>query len=264
MLVCEGDGVAAPRLLIVVAHPDDETFGTGSVLLRAAADGAHTVVACATRGESGEVRDAVTVPDGDLGALREAELRAAARALGVAEVEVWGFADSGMDGEAASGTLCAAAREDVVAAVSDALDRHRPDVVVTLAADDGHRDHACVRDAVLEAVDRGDHPDLRVLLYCLPRSLMHAWVRHQAGNDKAAAYVALPEIGTPDEDLTTVVDAGAHYDARLAAIGLHASQASPFDALPEDLRRSFLCTDHLVRVRPPWTGEAQESDLWGP
>lgn len=255
--------MSKPCLLVVVAHPDDETFGTGSVLLKAAADGAHTVVVCATRGEAGEVRDGVAVPPGGVGTLRVAELHAAARALGVAEVEVLAFADSGMEGEAPPSSLCAAPASEVVAAVRDALDRYRPDVVVTLAADDGHRDHARMRDAVLEAVDGGDHPHLRVLLQCLPRSLMHAWVRSQAGNDKASAYVELPEIGTPDEELTTVVDTDVHYPARLAAIDLHASQSSPYNGLPEDLRRAFLGTDHLVRARPVWTESERENVLWG-
>ena len=44
-----------PRLMVVVAHPDDETFGTGSVLLHAAAAGMETTVVCATRGEAGEI-----------------------------------------------------------------------------------------------------------------------------------------------------------------------------------------------------------------
>ena len=48
-------GNRMPRLLVVVAHPDDETFGTGSVLLHAAASGWATTVVCATRGEAGEV-----------------------------------------------------------------------------------------------------------------------------------------------------------------------------------------------------------------
>src|SRR5437763_11299620 len=75
--ICEEVPMDAPRLQLVVAHPDDETFGCGSLLLHAAAAGATTSVVCATRGEAGEGGAA------DLGAVREQELRAAARLLGV-------------------------------------------------------------------------------------------------------------------------------------------------------------------------------------
>jgi LmbE family N-acetylglucosaminyl deacetylase len=101
----------------------------------------------------------------------------------------------------------------------------------------------------------------RLYLQCLPRSLMHEWVRHKAGIQGAAAYVDLPEIGTPDERITTRIDTGAFLDLRRRAIALHASQASPFDGLPDDLERRFLATDHLIRVQPPWRDGETESDI---
>ena len=72
---------ATTRLAVVVAHPDDETFGCGSILLHAAAAGARTAVVCATRGEAGGVAPGVRVPTAGVAGLREAELRAAARAM---------------------------------------------------------------------------------------------------------------------------------------------------------------------------------------
>src|SRR5262245_35233678 len=94
------------RLAVVVAHPDDETFGCGSILLHAAAAGARPAVVCATRGEAGKVAPGVRVPTTGVAGLREAELRAAARAMDVADVELLGFTDSGMDGDAPAGSLC--------------------------------------------------------------------------------------------------------------------------------------------------------------
>jgi LmbE family N-acetylglucosaminyl deacetylase len=60
----------SPRLLVAVAHPDDETFGCGSVLLRAADLGATTFVCCATRGELGEPAPGSGVTQDRLGAVR--------------------------------------------------------------------------------------------------------------------------------------------------------------------------------------------------
>ncbi|RZI79234.1 MAG: PIG-L family deacetylase, partial [Microbacterium sp.] len=119
----------APRLHVVVAHPDDETFGCGGLLLHAQAAGFDTFVTCATRGEAGEDRDGRTGPV--LGDLRAAELRSAATLLGVSDVELLDFADSGMAGPTAPGTLVGADLADVVATIVDSLRRTRPDVVLT-------------------------------------------------------------------------------------------------------------------------------------
>jgi LmbE family N-acetylglucosaminyl deacetylase len=245
------------RLQVVVAHPDDETFGCGSLLLHAADRGMRTVVTCLTRGESGEVVEDVEAPDG-VAALREAELRAAAAALGVGDVELLAFGDSGMDGEPAPGTLCGAPYGDVTAAVSASLARHRPDVVITLDGGDGHRDHRRLRQ-VLEDLLTGTPTPL--YLQCLPRSLMHDWIRHHADDQHATAYTELPDIGTPDDELTTLIDTTPFLDRRSAAIALHRSQRSPFDGLPPGLRRRFLGREHLVRANPPWTGGPPETAL---
>lgn len=243
-----------PRVQVVVAHPDDETFGCGSVLLHAAGSGAETAVVCATRGEEGGTAD-------DLGAVRERELRAAADTLGVGRVDLLDFADSGMSGPAPAGALVSAPFDDVVAAVAGAVTRFRPDVLVTLDASDSHRDHVRIRDAALAAAERVGVP--RVYLTCLPRSLMRRWVDHVkvARPDMEHLDADVAALGTPDEEITTVVDVAAHLPARERAMALHASQTSPFEGLPEDLRRAFLATDHLRRVVPAWAGGERETCL---
>jgi N-acetyl-1-D-myo-inositol-2-amino-2-deoxy-alpha-D-glucopyranoside deacetylase len=230
------------RWLVVVAHPDDESFGCGSVLAAASAAGDETVVLCATRGEAGESR----IRTDDLAALREAELYEAARILGVGTVLVLDHVDSGMDGEPAEGTLAAAAAETVADEVRAVLDDVRPDVVVTLDASDGHRDHARVRDATVAAVDTVEHPPAATYLWCLARSTMAKWVQHVHGHE---AYVAMGELGTPDNEITTVLDASEFLPIRWAAIRAHASQASPYDDLPADLQHEFLASDRLRLVR---------------
>jgi N-acetyl-1-D-myo-inositol-2-amino-2-deoxy-alpha-D-glucopyranoside deacetylase len=232
-------------LLAVVAHPDDESFGCGSILLHARTLGYATAVLCATRGEAGESR----VATDDLAACREEELRAAARILGVGRVRLLDHADSGMTGAAAPGSLAAADPEVVAAQVAAVLEELRPEVVVTLDAADGHRDHAIIRDATLAAVDAVDHPPAATYLLCLARSSMTRWADHRRSSGAVDAYASVPELGTPDAAITTVIDVAAHVPERWRAIRAHVSQASPYDHLPEELQQEFLAIDRLQLVR---------------
>ena len=231
-----------PRLVVVVAHPDDETFGCGSVLLAAAHAGWHTTVVCATRGEAGEPAAGTDLSMRNLGEVREQELCDAADLLGVADVRLLDFVDSGMEGEPADGTLAAAGH-----AVADAVRREvadlDPDVILTLDAGDGHRDHVSIRDA---AVAAGRAQDVPVYLQCLRRSLMEDWVAHMVTVDPDLIYLKQTQLGTPDDDVTLTLDGSPFLADRERAIAAHRSQASPFDGLPESLRERFLTEDHLL------------------
>lgn len=256
-----GQGVRDRRLLLVVAHPDDESFGCGSLLAYATANGFSVSVGCATRGEAGERTPGSVGAGQDIAAVREAELRRAADILGVVQVEMLEYVDSGMTGEPPADSLCAAAPDDVIAAVGRLIESTRPHVVVTLDASDGHRDHAAIRDATLEAVRRSAWPVASTYLWCLPRDLMRQWADLLASRNTSADYLAFGELGTPAEEISTILDTRAHLAVREAAMAAHTSQASPYDDLPDDLRKAFLCTDHLKRVVPPWSGGEHESSL---
>ncbi len=238
------------KLLVTVAHPDDEAFGCGSVLAHASARGLTTVVACATRGELGELAPGSGIDAGSLGSIREAELRAACGLLGVERVEVFNWIDSEMDGTPAPGSLAAADPEEVIASIVELIDDVRPDVVVTLDASDGHRDHAVIRDATLAAIERAATRPPRTYLHCLPGSLMAEFTRH-------------PGLGTPDRDITTRVDVAAHLELRWRAMRAHRSQVPPYDAMSRELQDAFLTVDCLRRVDPPWRDEPVELD-WIP
>ena len=243
------------RLQVVVAHPDDETFGCGSLLLHAAGAGAVTGVCCATRGELGGAGS-------DLGPVREAELRRAATLLGVTRVDLLDFGDSGMNGTPPDGSLMAAPFDDVVAAVHGAMTAFAPDLVVTLDAGDGHRDHAKIRDAAVIAARHAGVP--RVYYSCLPRSLMRRWVAEMRAQrpDMEHLDADTAAMGTPDDEITTVIDATEHLSARERAMAVHASQTSPYDGLSADLRHAFLAGVPLRRVVPEWAGGPAESSLF--
>ena len=83
------------RLLAVFAHPDDETFGSGSILAKCADEGVDVMVVCATRGEAGEIAPDSDATKDNLGEVREGELRSAINLLGLKQVLVLGYRDSG-------------------------------------------------------------------------------------------------------------------------------------------------------------------------
>jgi N-acetyl-1-D-myo-inositol-2-amino-2-deoxy-alpha-D-glucopyranoside deacetylase len=235
-------------MVVVVAHPDDETFGCGSLLAHASARGAEVTVACATRGELGEPAPGSGIDRSALGDVREAELRAAAAELGASRVLTLGWRDSGVDGEPAPGSLAAADLDDVVAAVTGVLDDVRPDVVVALDASDGHRDHAVMRDATLRATEQARVRPARTYMWCIPRSLL-------------AEFTGNPNLGTPDGEITTLIDTTEHLDRRWRAMRMHASQVPPYDAMSPELQHAFLTSDRLIRIHPAWEGGPLEREL---
>ncbi len=251
-------------LLCTVAHPDDESFGMGSVLAMAATGGARVVVICATRGESGDDATGQSRTTTELGAARELELRRAAQELGLAEVEVLDFADSGWDGPTPAGALVDGGHA-VVDVVLQALTRHQPQVVVTMdpSGSDGHRDHAAIGAATTAAFWQYRPASGSASLYhwCLVRSLMDRWAAERGL--EAGVYAAQP-LGRLDADVTTLLDTSALLESRRSAIKAHATQASPFNGLSADVEIAFLTKDHLIRVVPPWTGGPTERALVGP
>lgn len=251
------------RLLVTVAHPDDETFGTGSLLAHAAQCGVDVTVACATRGEAGDPVPGSVSPGQELAAVRERELREAAAHLGVERVVVFDWTDSGMDGEAASGSLVAASLGEVAARLVELIDEVRPTIVVTLDGSDGHRDHLHVRDATVMAVRRATWEVGRVYLHCLPQRLMRRWVEALESSRSDAAHLGIGELGTPESEITTVVDTAAVRHIRDEAMMIHASQTPPYAVMPPDLQDAFLNCDALRRVHPPWPGGPRETTIFG-
>ncbi len=251
-----------PRVLVVVAHPDDETFGLGSVIAAAVDRGAEVVVCCATRGEAGE---SVVEPAAgqSLGDLREAELHAAGDILGVSRHVLLGFADSGMRGAAPPDSLAGAPEAEVVDAVRRVVDEVRPSVVVTLdpVTSDGHRDHDRIGAATLAAVQ--DRPEVTAYVWCVPRPVLEQWFAQLALVRPDTEHLAEPEVppGRPIEEVTTILDSRPYMELRARAGAAHASQTSPFEGMPAGLHEAFVGTDHLVRMQPPWTGGEPERSL---
>ncbi|HSP30111.1 MAG TPA: PIG-L deacetylase family protein, partial [Ilumatobacteraceae bacterium] len=228
------------HLVVVVAHPDDESFGCGSLIAQAARAGARVTVICATRGEAGERRPDPTTDTWPIGLLREAELCQAAIVLGVDEVVLLDLVDSGFSGEAPSDALISRPVDEVADLLLDRLADLGPDVVLTLDGSDGHRDHVHLRDALGLAVARLHRPTVLVHS-CLARSSMKAWASEMRLHEPHREHLSIDDeqLGRPDDELT-VIDTSDVVVVREQAIACHLSQSSPFDNLSPTLRHRFL------------------------
>ncbi len=244
------------RIVFVHAHPDDETISTGATMARYAAEGARVTLVTCTLGEEGEIHVpelaqlAATAAD-QLGGYRISELRAACQALGVSDHRFLGgagrYRDSGMMGTPANEHPRAFWQADLTEAAGylvEVLREVRPQVVVTYDPNGfyGHPDHIQAHRVATEAVRLAADPDFaphlgaawqvsKVYWHTIPRSVIAAGLEHfRASSDNpfgdAESVDDLP-FGTPDEQVTTRVDARAYADAKLAAIRAHATQIPP-------------------------------------
>ncbi len=166
-------------LMAVHAHPDDEASSTGGVLARYGAEGVRTVVVTCTNGEFGDSPGGVKPGDDghdelEVAEIRLAELRESAKHLGVTNLELLGYHDSGMvewDYKSRPDAFCNVPLEDVAARIGGLIERYRPQVVVTYDPDGGyeHPDHVHASRAAIEAAERTGIP-AKLYLTAMPIS----------------------------------------------------------------------------------------------
>jgi N-acetyl-1-D-myo-inositol-2-amino-2-deoxy-alpha-D-glucopyranoside deacetylase len=146
------------QLLSVLAHPDDESFGMGGTLALYAQRGVDVHLICATRGEAGMMDPEHLKGYTSVAEKREAELRCAARILGLKEVHFLNYRDSGMPGSADNQhpqALAAASLEQVAAEIARIMRQVKPQVVLTFDPIGGYRhpDHIAIHKATLLAFE---------------------------------------------------------------------------------------------------------------
>ena len=144
------------RLLAVMAHPDDETFGMGGTLARYAREGVEVYLICATRGEVGEVDADRLEGYKSIGELREHELSCAAHVLGIKKTYFLDYRDSGMPGSPENKhpqALYGAPVEQVAGKIAHLMREIQPQVVLTFDPIGGymHPDHIAVHNATVLA-----------------------------------------------------------------------------------------------------------------
>ena len=264
---------AAKRLLLVHAHPDDETINNGVTMAKYADLGAQVTLVTCTRGEEGEVlvselASLASDKDDKLGEHREIELKDAMVELGIKDFRFLGapskkWRDSGMMGTPANDRGDVFWQADLDEASNELVKiilEIKPQVLITYDefGGYGHPDHIKAHRVAMRAAELAANQGWQVnKIYwnTMPRSVIQMGIEKmkEVGSDFFGAESAddLP-FAKPDELVSTVVNAPEYVPAKLAAMKAHATQISvdgPFFALSNNLGLSVWGDEYYTLVK---------------
>jgi N-acetyl-1-D-myo-inositol-2-amino-2-deoxy-alpha-D-glucopyranoside deacetylase len=272
-------------LMAVFAHPDDESFGTGGTLARYGADpDVRVVLVCATRGEAGEISNPELASSDRLGEVREQELRCACRTLGVEDLFLLDYRDSGMAGTPENEdprALAQADSDEAVGKIVAHIRREKPDVVVTFDENGGygHPDHIAIHHFAKvafaaaadpaqyeEQIEAGLEPHQASKLYytAIPSRFFRSVVEkmQELGLEVPERYLErMDNFGLPDEACTTDIYVQDFWSTKQAAVACHATQLHPdsiFASLPPQIMRELQAWE-CFQLAETTVGEDQDS-----
>lgn len=241
-----------PVLLVVTAHPDDESFGPGGTIARCAEEGARVVLLCATRGEAGKAGDPPLCSREELPRVREEELRRAAKVLGIAEVRFLGYLDGGVSG---------VPEGEAVGRIARCMEELRPAAVLTMPPGgvSGHADHQAIsRFATLAFFETrcrlGGKAPAALYYWTVPAER----IRDIRGDGP---------VHPLDAAHTAEIDVAGTLDRKIAAVRCHRTQEYSIDRVfhgfPPEVRAA-LRTEYFYRYYPPHSpGDPPEASLLG-
>jgi LmbE family N-acetylglucosaminyl deacetylase len=275
------------RLLSVLAHPDDESFGPGGTFARYAAEGVDVHVAIATDGVAGSVADGYEEALQELVAVRSRELEAAARILGVT-LHKFCYRDSGYINDPANNHPEAFINTDEREAIGKVVRLIRelqPQVVVTHDETGGyfHPDHIhcwkITTAAFHAAADPNQYPEIgpapfqpeRLYYTAFSNSMVKFYtaVLRLRGKDPTAQGknkdIDFTRLGIPPHKIHARIDWRDYWDVKLEASAQHASQGggtSQSRLLPVWLAKRFLAKDSFIRAYPAVPDGFKEKNLF--
>jgi LmbE family N-acetylglucosaminyl deacetylase len=266
------------RLMAVHAHPDDESSSTGGVLAAYSAEGIRTVVVTCTNGEFGDAPGGVKPgedghDEATVAQIRLAELRQATKLLGVTDLELLGYHDSGMpewEYKNRPDAFCNIPAAQVTTQISGLIEHYLPQVVITYD-DKGlyqHPDHVYASQMAQAAVAATGIPAKLYLSTIRGGNwgMLRAALR-EAGVDVPEMELTeeqQAQIAAAEAAITTTADIRSVLSRKREALMAHASQVqdSWFAKLPPDLAEETFGFETFVRVRDTTGTPLPETDLF--
>ena len=283
--------------MVVHAHPDDESLGSGGTLLRYRRDGIRTVVVICTGGEAGEISDPALATPENLGEVRCRETEAAMAILGVSRLFWLGYRDSGMAGTAENDdprSFHRASVDEAVGRLVRLIREERPQVISSYDVNGsyGHPDHVMAHRVAQAAYwaagdpsrfEGAGQPWTTPKLYEQVQSRSQMEVMREAmraaGVERPRSDEQSPEeeekrtrerlqrFAVPDYAVTTRLDIAAFVDQKRDAVLAHRTQMGPasrFARIPDDLRKQLWTHERYRLVAGPFApnGDGVEDDLF--
>ncbi len=261
-------------LMAVHAHPDDEVLSTGGVLAQASDQGIRTVLVTCTNGEQGDGPGGIKPgePGHDeaaVRALRLEELRESVALLGISDVELLGYHDSGMVGWAGNERPEAFANipvDQAAGRLAELMERYRPDVVVTYDENGnyGHPDHIQAHRITVAAIERSGIP-AKFYHTAISRTGVADLFDYLRSTGADLGDFDLPDdFGVPDEVITTTVDVSPYVVRKRKALEAHASQGENIFMLrmPEEGQHRMFGRESFIRQFSKVPTPDHEDDLF--
>ena len=281
---------AEKRLLLVHAHPDDETINNGVTMAKYAVEGVNVTLVTCTRGEEGEVlveslKNLASDKDDKLGDHREIELKDAMIELGISDFRFLGspnkkWRDSGMIGAPQNERKDVFWQSDLDEAANELVKvilEIKPQVMITYDefGGYGHPDHIKAHQVAMRAAEISANQGWQITkIYwnTMPRSVLQTSIdkMKEVGSEFFGAESAddMP-FAKDDELVTSVVKAQEYVPQKLAAMKAHATQISvdgPFFALSNNLGLSVWADEYYTLVKgeiaPPFDENGRELDIF--
>ena len=249
-------------LLLVHAHPDDESIATGATMAKYAAEGARVTLVTCTLGELGEIIPpdlSHLLPD-ELGQHRIVELDRACQALGVTDHRFLGgagrYRDSGMMGLPGNDDprcFWQADAEAAAAELASIIEEVAADVIVSYDAHGcyGHPDHIQAHRVTSRARQLAG-ATARQYAIAVPRSALAAAV--ELPPDSWFIRSADLSASVPDDEVTTEVDGSAYLNAKRAALRAHETQVTvdgDYFALSNEVGLRIAATEYYTKLAGP-------------
>jgi LmbE family N-acetylglucosaminyl deacetylase len=266
-------------LMAVHAHPDDEASSTGGVLAKYADEGIRTVIVTCTNGEFGDTPGGIKPgADGhdetEVAEIRLAELRESGKILGVTNLELLGYHDSGMpdwEYKSRDDAFCNVPEADVAARIGALIERYRPQVVITYD-DKGayqHPDHVHASRAAQAAVTATGIPAKLYLTAMRRSSWRKIWEALREAGEEVPDFSSTPpevvrQMEEAEQRITTTVDITPVIDRKRDALMAHASQIreSWFSKIPPEIATEAFGQESFIRAADTSGAAIPEDDLF--